>query len=61
MDCSWAGVRIGTALGRSKSAATIGGVDLALSLSLVVVCPFRGLPGLDGTVRIVTSMAVVSG
>ena len=76
MDCNWAGVRIGAgpssflavgicvgALGRAVLAATLGGVDLALSciLSLVAGCPFLCLPGLDDAVRIDPTVAVVSG
>ena len=74
IDCNWAGVRIGTgpssflavgicvgALGRADSAATLGGMDLALSLSLVAGCPFPCLPGLDDTVGIGPSVAAGSG
>ena len=60
MDCNWAGVRIvagpssflalGMCVGawrRAVTAATVGGVDLALSMSLVTGCPFLWLSGLD--------------
>ena len=72
MDCNWAGVRIGAgpssflavgmcvgALRRAVTAATVGGVDLALSMSLVTGCPFLWLSGLD-LVGIDLSVTVVS-
>ena len=74
MDCNWADVRIVTgpasflvvgicvgALGRADSGATLGGMDMALSLSLVAGCPFLCLSGLDDTVGVGPSVVVVSG